>query len=37
MNKTDIRSMTLDQLETFVKELGQLNKYYQETGKDDLF
>lgn len=26
-----------DQLETFVKEIGELNKYYQETGKDDLF
>ena len=26
-----------DELEKFIKQLGELNKYYQETGKDDLF
>lgn len=26
-----------DQLDTFIKEIGELNRYYQETGKDDLF
>ena len=26
-----------DELDTFVKEFGELNRYYQETGKDDLF
>ena len=26
-----------DELDTFVREIGELNKYYQETGKDDLF
>ena len=26
-----------DELDNFINDLGQLNKYYQETGKDDLF
>ena len=26
-----------DELDTFITELGNLNKYYQETGKDDLY
>ena len=26
-----------DMLDTFINELGDLNQYYQKTGKDDLF
>ncbi len=31
------RLTSWDELDTFVREIGALNKYYQETGKDDLY